>query len=514
MDCDDSIKKLAIGTEARRIAEKINWPKGIRASNMLLGDIYFKCQKNYVKAFEHYQDNVEYSKKNKDIQNEVFALETIAKNWGNIHQHQKSIEYYNMGLALKPGATLEAIIYGNMGISYKAIGDNSKALAYYDSSLRLLNSKKVKDAQDSLEIAGLHLNLSEIYLVTGQPDKAMDQYMMVLTSGAATRNKKLMIWSLIGIGKTYKMKKDYKNAIERYQEALRVSIPINRFEDEVKIYGELANTYMETWDLKRASDYADSSLSLAETQHYIEQLSKCNATLGNIYQRQNKYDVAITYLQKALSIGQQTNNIEDQKDALEGLYNAYLKNSQFPEALSALQNFHALKDSIYNVEKSNELTRNMLTYDFKAKQQLDSVKQAKNIAIVIERQRVLTYSGFVALILVMLLAFFMYRNYKTQKKYNELLSREKKRHLAHIEAQSNILSDIAHIQAHNVRGPVSTILGLVHIFNYDDPADPMNKQVMEWIASTTEKLDNVVKEVIIRENKLRGEHEQENPTSS
>jgi uncharacterized protein YheU (UPF0270 family) len=37
---------------------------------------------------------------------------------------------------------------------------------------------------------------------------------------------------------------------------------------------------------------------------------------------------------------------------------------------------------------------------------------------------------------------------------------------------------------------------------------------MEWIASTTEKLDSVVKEVIIRENKLRGEHEQENSANS
>lgn len=127
----------------------------------------------------------------------------------------------------------------------------------------------------------------------------------------------------------------------------------------------------------------------------------------------------------------------------------------------------------------------------------------------IERQRMLTYSGFTGLVLVLLLAFFIYRNYKIQKKYNELLSREKKRHLAHIEAQSNVLSDIAHIQAHQVRGPVSTILGLVHIFNYDDPTDPMNKQVMEWIASTTEKLDNVVKEVIIKENKLRSEHDEE-----
>lgn len=120
-------------------------------------------------------------------------------------------------------------------------------------------------------------------------------------------------------------------------------------------------------------------------------------------------------------------------------------------------------------------------------------------------QQVYTFTGFAGLILVLLLTFFIYRNYETQKKYNELLSKEKKSHLAHIEAQSNVLSDIAYTQAHHIRGPISTILGLVQIFNYEDPADPMNKQVMEWISATTDKLDNVVKEVIAKENKLRKE---------
>ena len=68
-----------------------------------------------------------------------------------------------------------------------------------------------------------------------------------------------------------------------------------------------------------------------------------------------------------------------------------------------------------------------------------------------------------------------------------------------------MLSDIAHIQAHQVRGPVATILGLIQIFNYDDPTDPINKEVMEGLSVVTERLDTVVKEVIYKENKLRSD---------
>jgi signal transduction histidine kinase len=66
-----------------------------------------------------------------------------------------------------------------------------------------------------------------------------------------------------------------------------------------------------------------------------------------------------------------------------------------------------------------------------------------------------------------------------------------------------VLSDIAHTQAHDVRGPVATILGLLQLFNHDDPTDPINGEVINKLNVATEKLDNVVKEVVYKENRLR-----------
>ncbi len=158
---------------------------------------------------------------------------------------------------------------------------------------------------------------------------------------------------------------------------------------------------------------------------------------------------------------------------------------------------------MYSIEKENETIKKDLEYDFREKQKIDSLFQKGIFDKTIDRQKRFTYTGFAGLLLVIALAFFIFRNYNIQRKYNELLSREKKSHLAHIEAQSNVLSDIAHIQAHHVRGPVATILGLVQLFNYEDPTDPVNKEVIEGLGVVTEKLDQVVKEVIIKENKLR-----------
>ncbi len=508
IDCDDSSLKITIATEAKHIAEKANWIKGVSNANNVIGDIYFKCRQDYLKAFDFYLANVDFAKKNNDKISLAYAYDNIAKQYALKRDHLKAIEYYNKELELKLGVSFEATIYANIGNTYKSIGDDSKAIVFYDSSLNLLKSKPSRDLQDTFEIAGLNLNKAEIYLQIGQADKALLHYQEVLKAGAHGHNERFRIWALTGFGKTYKMKKDYTRAIDNYQQALTVCTRLNAFDDEVKIYGELAQTYLETWDLKKATDYADSSLSLAETQHYIGLLSKCNATLGKIYVRQEKYDVAISYLQKALSIAQQLHDLDDQKDAWEGLYNAYNKSGQYQLALNANNYYYAIRDSVYNIEEVNKVTKALVESEAKNKSEMERIRQDGIYSRSIERQRILTYSGFTALILVLLLAFFIFRNYKTQKKYNDLLSREKQRHLAHIEAQSNILSDIAHTQAHQIRGPISTILGLVNIYNYDDLSDPMNKQVMEWITSTTEKLDTAVKDVIIRENKLRSEHDE------
>jgi signal transduction histidine kinase len=185
------------------------------------------------------------------------------------------------------------------------------------------------------------------------------------------------------------------------------------------------------------------------------------------------------------------------------MYDAYKQSSQFPQALDAYISYVATKDSASQIDKINEAMRKDLeiaNHDERQRQRTEYEKA-------IDRARLRAIGGYGGLVLVLALAFFIYRSYKTQRKLNALLSKEKVGHLAHIQAQSDVLSDIAHIQAHEVRGPVSAIMGFVQIFNFDDPTDPNNKQVMEWIGVTAEKLDSVVRNVVAKENDLRSEHE-------
>ena len=69
-----------------------------------------------------------------------------------------------------------------------------------------------------------------------------------------------------------------------------------------------------------------------------------------------------------------------------------------------------------------------------------------------------------------------------------------------IEERNKLLTDIAWIQAHKIRGPVANILGLSHLFNYENPTDPINKEILDNLRVTINDLDEVIKEVVQKTN--------------
>jgi PAS domain S-box-containing protein len=77
---------------------------------------------------------------------------------------------------------------------------------------------------------------------------------------------------------------------------------------------------------------------------------------------------------------------------------------------------------------------------------------------------------------------------------------ETRRYQERIEVKNQKLRDIASIQSHEVRGQVASILGLGQLFNYDDPADPINGSVLEGFMEATQNLDRIIRRIV---NKTR-----------
>lgn len=72
-----------------------------------------------------------------------------------------------------------------------------------------------------------------------------------------------------------------------------------------------------------------------------------------------------------------------------------------------------------------------------------------------------------------------------------------KEHEEQILQQNKTLAQIAHSQSHEVRGPVSTILGLIDLLNkHGQELDEETRELIAHLYRTTVKLDNIIKDSI------------------
>jgi PAS domain S-box-containing protein len=65
-----------------------------------------------------------------------------------------------------------------------------------------------------------------------------------------------------------------------------------------------------------------------------------------------------------------------------------------------------------------------------------------------------------------------------------------------IREQNNRLHSIANISSHELRRPVATILGLVNLFDKDDLQNPLNREIISHLHTSTQELDGVIHNIV------------------
>src|SRR5690606_19634467 len=98
-----------------------------------------------------------------------------------------------------------------------------------------------------------------------------------------------------------------------------------------------------------------------------------------------------------------------------------------------------LKDSLYNTEKTAEVQKREIAFQFEQKHLADSLKREEENRIKeleveqtrllneeqLTRQKVYTYSGVGAFLLVLSIAFILFKNNSKQKKLNQIIAEQK-----------------------------------------------------------------------------------------
>ena len=73
---------------------------------------------------------------------------------------------------------------------------------------------------------------------------------------------------------------------------------------------------------------------------------------------------------------------------------------------------------------------------------------------------------------------------------------QQQRHLKAIEKQNTLLKEISWDQAHEVRAPLSRILGLIDMIGQDDTDEQTMKQALNYLSSSAHELDQIIRGVV------------------
>jgi tetratricopeptide (TPR) repeat protein len=359
--------------------------------------------------------------------------------------------------------------YNNIGEIYKKLNEYDKALEYLLKSMELIK-------RDSA-MRGLTLyNIGELYIRLNQVEKGRKYIQESYELALADSNKRLIafdFWSFAAI----------KEKERKYIEALSY--------------------------LLKAESYWKA---LGETRSVIQTYQD----ISDVYRHLNKYAEAELYLRKAIDLARRM-KVPDLQVKNYLLYTSLDSiRGNFSQALAHLSRHNSLKDSVYNLLKAEQIARLQTIYETEGReqenQQLRTEKQISEAQLASQRITLITISF--GLIISGILAWLLYRQQKKilfQKdaieiqaaallKLNEELQEFNKNLEARIgertsqlTVQNQKLAEFTFINAHKLRAPVASILGLVNLLNQVKGDE--RELVVSHLKTCGEELDHVIREV-------------------
>jgi tetratricopeptide (TPR) repeat protein len=375
-----------------------------------------------------------------------------------------------------------AQVYNNMGEVNKRLDENDMALEYLLRSLSM--SRK-----DSTRAMTLY-NVGELYITMGDYDKATDYINQSLDLAQKTNNERIIAYNEWSIARIRTEQKLYDEAFDYFARAEQRWTKLGETRSLIQTYQDIAYTYRMMGKLDKAKYYLNEASTLSK--------------------KLNVPDLRITTYLENFKVDSTAGN--------------------FKRALYHLSRHNALKDSVYDLLKAEQIARVQAIYETEMHEhenkQLRTEKELKDAEL--QSRDVLILAVTVSLLVVGLLAFILFRQRKEilqankdlQTK-NEEISFQKNAIESQAEAllilndelqelnktlagrvdertkqifhQNKKLAEYTFMNAHKLRAPVASILGLINLMQQANEAE--QKIILNHLKTCGEQLDHTIRTI-------------------
>jgi serine phosphatase RsbU (regulator of sigma subunit) len=380
-----------IALTSYNLAKRLNYTKGIAYSTKSVGATLFYTG-DYDKALAFYEESFKSFTKLNDKKGISIALRNIGNVYHHLANYKVALDYYFKSLKireeLKDKAGIAAV-YGAIGLVYneQGIKERKSALEYFNKSLVIETELGNKSgmAQDYLYIGNIYFekfkdNQKNIELA----DSALNFFNKCKKLSIEIENTYFLAQVEEAIGLNYSQRGEYDKSYQYFTRSLTLYEQIGSKYNVAGIYTSIGQYFMYIKNFNEARRYFENSYLLAKEINASEIEKESSSQISAVYSKLGNYKKAYDF----------------QKIAIE------------------------LKDSLQNAANTKKLTQIAMQFEFDKKEKLQQLEKQKREELFksdIKRQKITTYFFVVALAFMILIAYIVFRSYRSKQRANILL---------------------------------------------------------------------------------------------
>lgn len=402
-------------SDALQLCEKTNYEKGKIPAYLNTGLAYF-LQGNYSEALKNYLTALPIAEKINDKRgiancyNNMGLVFTYQGNYAEaLKKHVAALKIYQ-----EIGETKGLInSYNNMGIIYEEQAHYPEALRSYFAALKIS-----EQAGDKKATADAYYNIGNVNSIQNNLHDASQNYFAALKLYEEAGYKQGIGLCYASLVEYYAKQKDYKKALEYNLKGIQI---LEAIEDRVRAAEAKdirGNLYIEM------NNYTDAlKIFLEDLKVYQEMGDSINTAgaynnVGFAYSKLKKYDESVNYFNKGLLLAKEVDAKDKILNCYRSLAELYEMKNDYKNAYRYHKLYFAMNDSLFNETKSKQMAEMKTQYETEKKDDdialLNKNKEIQNIEI--NKQKLLKNSFIGGLLLVLVLFFLIYNNYRTRQK--------------------------------------------------------------------------------------------------
>lgn len=439
------------------ISTKCHYYNGIVKSLNSIG-MYKYFEKNYKDALDTYKDALGYVNRVDDMELIIMLYNNLAMLYKIIGEYDFAIEYYHMSLSLceeRNNYKGKGIVCSNLGLLYEKQRKNNLALEYLNKSLeirRFMNNLK-----------------GESYVL----------------------NNLGVIYEGMGL---------YEKALEKYRQSLKIKEQLNQKNGIAKLYNNIGIIQKGLGRLDSAHFYYVKSLLISQKLNDKSGESRTLTNFGVLHHLEGDYKVAVMNFYDAAQIAEESGDIEELVRIYKGMSKSLYAIEKYKEAFDYFAKYQIMYDSLYNIKSKKYIEEIEGKYQNLKKEKENQALLKDNLlkTLQLKRQVIISILIILLTVLVLIVLIVVVRNKIKQAKINDLLllknteikkqSNELEIAYKELKDLSSFKEDMTNMIVHDLKNPLNIIMNS-HFLNKNEIGESISKSAIQMHNLITNMLD-------------------------